>query len=105
MEKWRCSMFDKFHHVSVLFCWDLGHGDHLYVSTTVVSSPPFPLKAPSIPEISGGRNTLQTVETRDHYRRMDDGFRVIHVEKKYIHVLNIIIKPTVSNLTFLYIGI
>ena len=81
MEKWRCSMFDKLHHVSVLFCWDLGHGDHLYVSTTVVSSPPFPLKAPSIPEISGGRNTVQTGETRDHYRRMDDGFRVVHVEK------------------------
>ena len=81
MEKWRCSMFDKLHHVSVLFCFDLGHGDHLYVSTTVVSSPPFPLKAPSIPEISGGRNTVQTGETMDHYRRMDDGFRVFHVEK------------------------
>ena len=38
---------------------DLGHRDHLYVSTTVVSNPPFPfllpLKAPSIPDPEAGQ--------------------------------------------------
>ena len=52
---------------------DLGHGDHLYVSTTVVSSPFLPpLKAPSIPGLRQGTIIVQTVETRDHYRTMDD---------------------------------
>ena len=41
-----------------------------------------PLKAPSIPDLRQDTNIVQTVETGDHYRRMDDV--VSHEEEIYL---------------------
>ena len=50
--------------------------DHLYVSTTVVSNPPFLflLLLHQFRIRRQDRNIVQTVETRDRFRTMDDTF-------------------------------